>query len=91
MTFGGRCLNCGYEPEQKKEKKMSFKVEILAVGETKFVANALRFGTDQEGKDYGNDLLSRWFGAKEFRVVPSDDPVNYIFSAGKLVEFTQQM
>ena len=67
---------------------MSFKVEVK-VNSDPWVANGLRFATEKEGNEYGNDLLSRWFLPSAFRVVPSDDPVNYSFIDGKLIGITQ--
>jgi len=56
-----------------------FKVWILGVGESKFATNALEFGTIEEANTYGNDLLSRWFGADRFVVLPlSDDFTGYV-------------
>ncbi len=60
----------------------SYKCEVKAVGEQSYNSNGLRFATEQECKDYGNELLSRWFGADTFRVTPSDDAVNYRFING---------
>ena len=68
---------------------MSFKVEVK-VSNDPYTGNGLRFGTEKEANDYGNDLLSRWFLPSGFRVVLSDDAVNYIFSAGKAVSFSPQ-
>jgi hypothetical protein len=63
----------------------SCKCEVRAVGESSFNSNALRFATEEECTAYGNELLSRWFGADTFRVVPSDDAVNYKFENGRAV------
>lgn len=56
-----------------------FKVWILGVGESTFATNALEFATVEEANTYGNDLLSRWFGADRFVVLPlSDDFKGYL-------------
>lgn len=56
-----------------------FKVWILAVNEKSFATNALEFETVEEANTYGNDLLSRWFGADRFVVLPiSDDFTGYV-------------
>jgi len=54
----------------------SFKVEVLAHGETKWCGNGLRFKTEQEAKDYGYDLSMRWTAVDEWRVVESEDEPN---------------
>ena len=63
---------------------MSYKVEVLAVGEKNYTSNGLRFATDEEAQKYGADLSWRWFAVKDWRVVESPDPVNYTFKDGKL-------
>lgn len=61
---------------------MSYKVEVHAEGE--WVGNAIRLATNQEAVDYGHDLLCRWFVPDDYRVVESDEPVNYKWADGKL-------
>jgi hypothetical protein len=58
---------------------MSYKVEVLAIGESTWTSNGLRFAKWTEANASGCELLGRWFGAKDFRVVESPDPVNYKF------------
>lgn len=58
---------------------MSWKCEVLASGETKFVSNGQRFATEEEAKEAGNELAGRWFAVKEWRAVEADEPVNYRF------------
>ena len=65
----------------------SFKVEVLAWGETEWVSNALRFNNWHEAQEYGLDLYMRWTGVQEFRVAVSDDPPNYSYTDGKAVRF----
>ena len=59
---------------------MSYKAEIKAVGESSYNSNGLRFATAQEAKDYADELLSRWFGAESYRIIESEDLVNYTFN-----------
>lgn len=54
---------------------MSFKVEVIADDSGKWVSNALRFPTKASAEAYGKDLYSRWTAVKEWRAVPSKDPV----------------
>ena len=51
-----------------EEKK--FKVWVLGVGENSFCTNGLEFDTIVDAVIYGEDLLSRWFGAEDFKVLP---------------------
>jgi len=62
---------------------MSYKVEVREPRSTVWSGNALRFATHKEAGDYGFDLLSRWFLPEEFRIVKSEDAVNYVFADGK--------
>jgi hypothetical protein len=48
---------------------VKYKVEILPVGEAEWCSNGLVFETAEAADTYGRDLLSRWFGAREYRVV----------------------
>lgn len=57
---------------------MSFKIEVQMAGEWGG-SNALAFATHDEAKDYGTELLSRWSGPDDFRVIESTEPVNYRF------------
>src|SRR3990167_4504399 len=55
----------------------SFMAEFTTDDSGKWTANALRFATEEEANAYASDLFSRWMGAKDMRVVPSDDPVSH--------------
>ncbi len=46
-----------------------YKVYVRACGETSYCTNGLDFNTAEEARDYGNDLLGRWFGADRFEVL----------------------
>lgn len=59
---------------------MSYKVEVLAYGETKWVANALRFAAKEEAEAYSDDLFVRWTQVDKTRVVTSDEPVSHTYS-----------
>lgn len=50
-----------------------YKVWVLGVGENTWATNGLDFESIDEAKAYGNDLLSRWFGADKFEMLPMDD------------------
>ena len=50
-----------------------FKIWILAYGESTYATNGLDFPTIEEAQEYGHNLLSRWYGAEKFAVLPQDD------------------
>jgi hypothetical protein len=62
---------------------MNWKTEVLVSGE--WVGNALVFATEQEAKDYGDELLSRWYVPEKSRAVETEDAVNYKFENGRAV------
>lgn len=55
---------------------MSYVVEVRAVGESRFIPNGIRHPTREAADNAGFRLMCRWFGAEEYRVVESPDPVN---------------
>ena len=65
---------------------MSYCAEVVADRTGKFVGNQLRFATHQEADAYGRDLMGRWFLVEKYRVVESDDPVNYEWKKDKLIK-----
>jgi hypothetical protein len=69
---------------------MSYKPEVLADSSGKFYGNALRFATREEAEANVKDLMMRWFAVREMRVVESDDPPNYRWDEGKLVEIATE-
>lgn len=56
---------------------ISWKVEILGVGESTYVSNGIRLPDAEQAERYGSDLMSRWWGADKMRVAPSDDLPNH--------------
>jgi hypothetical protein len=65
---------------------MSFKPEVIADSSGQWAGNALRFATREEAEANVKDLESRWFLVTDTRVVESDDPVNYRWVDGHLVD-----
>lgn len=63
----------------------SWKMEVKADTSGQFCGNALRFATQIEAEQYAQDLKSRWTLVTAWRVLQSEEPVNYAFSGGKLV------
>lgn len=64
----------------KAEK--GFAIEVLAEG--KWSRNNMVFPTEEMAKQQGDDILSRWMAARDFRVIPVDEAPNYEFVSGKL-------
>lgn len=56
---------------------MSFKPQVRTRGDTQFNSNNLAFATREEAEASARDLMSRWMLVEEYRVVESDQPVNY--------------
>jgi hypothetical protein len=59
---------------------MSYKPEVKTAGDVAWVGNTLRFETEREAEHYVIDLAFRWTAVKDYRVVTSDDPVNYTWN-----------
>jgi hypothetical protein len=62
----------------------SYKPEVIADSSGKWYGNSLRFATKEEAEQNVRDLAMRWLAVIDFRVVESDDPVNYTFHDRKL-------
>ena len=71
----------GQTPDRPPTK--SFKAEVT--DGSSYASNALRFATREEAEQYADDLMSRWMGARDSRVVESDDPVANAFKDGRVV------
>ena len=56
---------------------MSFKPQVQTNKDPNFYGNNLAFATREEAERSAKDLMSRWFAVNEWRVVESDQPVNY--------------
>ena len=52
---------------------MKYKAWIKAVGESTYATNGLDFDSIDDAKSYASDLLSRWFGADTFAILPVND------------------
>lgn len=60
---------------------MSYKAEVIADSTGKWCSNGLAFESESEATEYARDLAGRWTAVREWRVSPSDEPVNYRWNA----------
>ena len=56
---------------------MSFKPSVSTDGGATFNENNLAFATREEAEASAKDLMSRWMLVTDWRVIESDQPVNY--------------
>ena len=63
---------------------MSFKPEVSTDGGRTFHQNALALATREEAETSARDLMSRWMLVTDWRVVESDQSVNYTLKGGAL-------
>ena len=63
---------------------MSYKPEFKVYGDDKFYANAVVFATKEEAEGNASAKYRAWTMAEAYRVVESDEPVNYRWVNGKL-------
>lgn len=63
---------------------MSWKPEVIADSGGKWAGNALRFATKAEAEANVVNLALRWRAVHDWRVVESEDPVNYRWVDGAL-------
>ena len=57
---------------------MSFKPSVSTDGGVTFNESALAFATREEAETSAKDLMARWRLVTDWRVVESDQPVNYV-------------
>jgi predicted nucleic acid-binding Zn-ribbon protein len=70
--------------DQKTANK--FRVDVQAVRESTWTANAREFDTVQDADDYANDLAGRWTGMQAYRIVPVSTPKGEVVKAEDRVE-----
>ena len=68
---------------------MSFKPSVSTDGGATFNENALAFATREEAELSAKDLMARWLLVTDWRVVESDQPVNYAINNG-IMEAVQE-
>lgn len=69
---------------------MSWKPEVIADNSGKWFGNSLRFATEAEAKANVENLMMRWTSVRETRVVECDEPVNYAWRDGHLVNVEER-
>ena len=63
---------------------MSFKPSVSTDGGATFNENNLAFATREEAELSARDLMARWMLVTDWRVIESDQPVNYAINNGVL-------
>ena len=56
---------------------MPYKYGVKLEGQSKLSFNSVVFATEEEADLAGRELLSRWFAPTGYKVVQTDDEVNY--------------
>lgn len=64
----------------------SYAPQVRTYGDPDFTGNALRFPTREEAQSEVSDLARRWTAVVDTRVVESNDPPNYRWVDGRLVD-----
>ncbi len=67
-----------------KEANSNWKPQVKVDGT--WSENNLVFDTEEEAKDSACDLFKRWKLTTDYRAIVSDEPVNYSYKNGQLVE-----
>jgi len=55
---------------------VSWAPEVIADDSGKWCGNGLRFATEAEARGWAQDLAMRWTLVRDYRAVPSNEPVN---------------
>lgn len=63
---------------------MSFKPSVSTDGGATFNENNLAFATREEAERSAKDLMRRWLLVTDWRVIESDEQVNYTLKDGAL-------
>lgn len=56
---------------------MSWKVEVQTIGDSGWATNAVALAAKEEAEWAAKDLMRRWLLVTAWRVVESNEPVNY--------------
>lgn len=63
---------------------VSYKPQFKVFGDPKFYSNGIAFATHAEAEENAREKYNSWTSAEEYRVVESDEPVNYAMVEGQL-------
>lgn len=63
---------------------MSYKVLIKVYDDPKYYPNGIALATHEEAESYGLNKIAAWTLAENYRVVESDEPVNYQWTSAGL-------
>lgn len=69
------------EARPRREESMSFKAEINVHDDPKYYQNAVALATREEAESFARNKVLTWTLAESYRVVGSDEPVNYQWSS----------
>ncbi len=64
---------------------MAYRTEVQADSSGTWAGNGLFFKTRKEAEAYANDLFCRWAAVRQWRVVRSTNPVNYVWKNDRAV------
>lgn len=78
-----------YEFERRTGTKGSWKGQIKTAESKDWVDNAIRLATKAEADMYAFDLAMRWTAVLNWQAVESQDPVNYRYENGRLVDIPE--
>lgn len=63
---------------------MPFRCEILTANDPKWYSNNMVFETAADADRHGLDLILRWTGSRDFRVIETDESVTYAIVNDKI-------
>ncbi len=73
--LGSHCAKqVNEEDEEMQGTPVKYRAEVTGKGENVWSTNALEFDSEEEAKNYLDDLSGRWFGFDMGRVVPATTP-----------------
>lgn len=68
---------------------MAWKTEVIADSSGTWAGNALVFETKLEALAYAKDLMGRWLAVRDYRMVYTDEKVNYVIAEGALTRLEE--
>jgi hypothetical protein len=67
---------------------VSYAAEVIADDTGRWTGNQMRFPTEVEAMAYATALSWRWIAVREWRAVPSTDPVTHAIINGQVMRVT---